>query len=376
MLSEADTIFFENSIGKLDFPPMTFQNSKNKVWILEEGITLYAKAGDFKSLNSSLFTFKECENIEIVGNGGTIKMLKNEYLDGEWRHGISLRASNNIKICDLTIKDSGGDGIYIAGLGEGTATNNVIIENIISTNNKRQGLSIISGRNIKIINSKFTNTKGTLPGAGLDIEPNRASDKVENIIFDSCVFKENDHAGIVLGLGKLTGNSEPISVSFLNCIIENNHNPQNKYVAAEIVIQSSKTNPVKGNVLFNNCVVQNSSWGMLYSRKTSTAFKVSFNNCIARNINRNSERSLIGLEIPDYRNDTDPLGGFSFDNFYWENRASIPIIFVHGSYLKPNFYVEDLIGNFTLKNNLSTPIQYLGYNAIRNKKVDIKVYYD
>lgn len=102
---------------------------------------------------------------------------------------------------DFIIRDSGGDGIYIAGKGEGTFSENIYLENIKSINNKRQGMSIISAHNVFVKNCEFTETNGTLPEAGLDIEPNTPKDRIVKINFENCSFTNNNHSGILLSLG-------------------------------------------------------------------------------------------------------------------------------------------------------------------------------
>eukprot|EP01051_Picozoa_sp_SAG22_P010557 SAG22_NODE_956_length_6320_cov_2.476933_7_plen_97_part_00 len=80
----------------------------------------------------------------------------------------------------LTIRGSGGDGIYLAGRcgSEGcqtpvtaNASTNTVINRVVSDLNYRQGLSVISAVNLSVTNSVFSNTgnPGTSPEAGVDL---------------------------------------------------------------------------------------------------------------------------------------------------------------------------------------------------------------
>ncbi|NUS38012.1 MAG: right-handed parallel beta-helix repeat-containing protein [Lysobacter sp.] len=67
---------------------------------------------------------------------------------------------------DLRVSNCTGDGVCIGG-----ASNDVVISNIVSTNNRRQGLSITNCTGIKVYDSEFSYTNGTSPECGIDIEP-------------------------------------------------------------------------------------------------------------------------------------------------------------------------------------------------------------
>lgn len=132
------------------------------------------------------------DNVLIDGNNhsivGTIKIDKNN--NQEWQHGIYIgRNSKNVQIRNVKLREFWGDGIYVMG-------ENIVISNLESSFNGRQGLSLTHGKNIKILNSEFHHTgyieicscKG--PGAGIDIEPNKG-DTVYNIYIENCKLHDN-----------------------------------------------------------------------------------------------------------------------------------------------------------------------------------------
>src|SRR5699024_9046472 len=82
---------------------------------------------------------------------------------------------------------------------------NVKIINGVLDNNRRNGISIISGRNIEINNVFISNTNGQNPQSGIDIEPNSNDDILENIKLLNIETFNNTMNGIVVSIGNLSG---------------------------------------------------------------------------------------------------------------------------------------------------------------------------
>lgn len=371
--SDFDTIIFDKQKSDWITKPITLKSISNKTIIFEEGVCLRAKSGAFNSMDNRLFELRNAKDVNIIGYGATFMMEKAEYDRGEWRHAISLRKCNNITIKGLTIKDSGGDGIYIAGLEKGSYSENILIEDVKSINNRRQGMSIISAQNLLVKNSSFNFTNGTLPEAGVDIEPNNPEDRIVNVRFEKCSFVKNNHAGILLALNKLDSSSVNVSIEFYDCYLSMNHHPDNKYVASEIVISANTANPVKGNILFEECFVDGSKWGLFYSRKQSNAFHVTFKNCAAKNICQNNSMAPIYLEVPDYYKTYGSLGGYTFDNLLLEYKTDLPFLFVQGSRLNTLKNLEDINGNITVIGKIKNDFFYNNYNPKNN--INVKMNY-
>ena len=367
-----DTLVLDKDT-KWIFAPIRIENARNKTIILEPGTDIKAKPGTFLKKTDALLKLVNCQGITILGNGGTLVMNKEEYVDGEWRHGLSLRGSSDIVIRDLTIRDSGGDGIYIAGAGKGTYSENISISNVKCLNNKRQGMSIISAKNVFIKGCEFADTKGTLPGAGLDFEPNTAEDVISGIEITDCVFRNNEHSGIKFALRTMRSHSAPITITIKNSVISNNHSPTHPRSAAEILFDANKDDPVQGKVVFENCIIENSKWGLFYSRKRADAFQVIFQDCIARNICSTATWPVIYLEVPDYKNKTGPLGGYTFNNLFVSYETDVRFMIVRGSRLGTLENLKDINGEVTLKNTGSENIKYINYNPENNLNVDFTI---
>jgi hypothetical protein len=154
----------------------------------------------------------------------TMEMYKSSYIPANGyalsESRITLRSSyNNTTIQGLILKNSGGDGIYING-GSGS-----IIKDVTSDGSNRNGISIIKADSLTISDSTFKNTSGATTGAGngpwagIDFEPNLATDNLTNIQLNNCVFSYNAGDNIMFSLENLggTGVGSTLSVSFYNC---------------------------------------------------------------------------------------------------------------------------------------------------------------
>ena len=119
---------------------------------------------------------------------------------GEWGHGLMIRASERVNVRDMHISHCWGDGISIGGAKVGAAfvpSREVTIERVSCADNRRQGLTIGRSRRVRVFDSEFIDTGGTLPGAGIDVEPD-AGDTADDILIARCTVRGNQGAGIQL----------------------------------------------------------------------------------------------------------------------------------------------------------------------------------
>lgn len=253
--------------------------------IFEDGVEIRAKTGEFHKKHDSLFLAENVQNLKIRGQGKvTLRMNKRhyqmaEYVPSEWRHGISLRACQNVLIENLTIRETGGDGIYLGLMNKTDACKDVTIRNIVSDSNHRQGLSVIAGQNILIEDSVFCNTQGTKPEAGLDIEPSQDGHNVENIIVRRCLSENNVGAGFIVYLRDLTKEkSQPVSILFDRCKVSNNNGPA-------FTVGAVTSRAPGGEVRFKDCLAENvNSPGIYVYDKDRNGVRVIFENCTLRKV--------------------------------------------------------------------------------------------
>jgi polygalacturonase len=113
-------------------------------------------------------------NVEITG--GSIVGERTQHLGttGEWGYGINISASSAVYVHDIAVSNSWGDGILVGASGSGSTlvrSSGVTLNNVTSSNNRRQGLSILPAVQVYVVNSSFNGSNGAAPQSGIDIEP-------------------------------------------------------------------------------------------------------------------------------------------------------------------------------------------------------------
>lgn len=138
-------------------------------------------------------------NVNLVGPGCLVGDRATRTSPSEYGMGIGLgEGSKNIVIAGLTIKGCCGDGIYV---GAGTRScSNVLVYGVTSTGNRRQGMTINCVNGMVVRDSTFSNTSGTNPQCGIDIEP-ESGQNVNAVQIHNCAFLGNTGGGIQCGPG-------------------------------------------------------------------------------------------------------------------------------------------------------------------------------
>lgn len=367
--SSFDTVVVDLQTGDWNVGPGNFFNITNKTIIFSPGVTLRALPGAFNAVNACLTKFTNASNVTIIGYGAEFRMNKSEYAilnNSEYRMNISLIGCSNFTIKGLVINESGGDGIYIGGSGSNGFCEDIFIEDVRCMNHYRQGMSIISVRNMLVKNSYFTNTRGTQPEAGVDVEPNQVNDRIVNLRFENCAFTENGWAGFAAALINLDSTSVPVSIEINNCYFKMNGRPQNTYSLAEICLSANYISPVQGQVVFNNCFIDSSNYPALYSRKVANAYRVAFNNCFFKNVSQLQlpYNEPVSLEVPDYFNPTPYLGGFEFNDVFLSYQTNFSFFRVYGAGTLPG--IKDLTGHFTVVEPNNNPPLYTSVPGMVN----------
>lgn len=155
------------------------------------------------------FKFTNCKNVllkDITLYGEVDKMKKDEVVEGQ-SYGVSINddepsdVSSNILLQNITAHHFAADGFLIQSNGK-----DIVMNNCRSYNNARQGLSIVKGSQIKILNSIFDSTANTgaygwhAPGAGIDIENEFGPGKLTDVLIRNCTFRHNQGFQIVTTL--------------------------------------------------------------------------------------------------------------------------------------------------------------------------------
>lgn len=157
---------------------------------------------------------------DVLISGGKITGERDAHLGrtGEWGHGIMIRGASRVTVRDIAISRCWGDGISVGGLAkvgaEGRPSTDILIANVVCRGNRRQGLTIGRSRRVRVIDSEFSDTHGTKPEYGIDIEPDRPG-TAEDIVIQRCTLRGNRGGGIQIY-------HRASDVTIRDCTIENN----------------------------------------------------------------------------------------------------------------------------------------------------------
>ncbi len=290
--------------------------------IIGEGVTVRAKPGEYKSRYESMMVADGVKNLVLRGEAGAVlKMNRKDYWDleryphSEWRNAVSLRGVTNVEIRDLTIEESGGDGIYICGNRRQPASKDLRFTNLTLRGNHRQGISVISAEDMLIKGCRLLDTRGTPPQAGIDFEPNGPWQRLTHCQVEDCTFAGNASAGLLIHIGALNSATAPVSIDIRNCRFENN--------SGGISVETSGHKPsVAGQITISDCRVANERWQTLkLNNLEETGLAVTFRNVVIDN--RGNSRPAIALSTSKYVD----FGNLHFDNVrVIEDRPRAPIV--------------------------------------------------
>lgn len=332
-------------------------NRDNITIIFERNVVVRALPKIFGAFDS-LLRISDKNNITILGYGATLIMNKQEYIDladSEFRHGINLESAINVHIEGLTIRDSGGDGISVSKSffpeSPQNYCENITIKNCVSTNNYRQGLALISVKDANILYCEFSDTSGTLPEDGIDIEPFEPDQRIENVLIKGCRIINNNGNAIQVAMEFMDDNSMDISVNVEDTYMSGNHDPLNTFSYAELNIDDNGENGVDGFVNFSNCYVDSSEWTAVYISKTVDSYQANFENCVFKDVSNDpiAFNNPIFFEVTDYENPVSRFGGATFTNCTIIYDEDIPFLsLVENSATSPG--LGDVTGNFYVIN--------------------------
>ena len=198
--------------------------------VFERGAVVEAKRGEYRPRKDCMFRFDCCTNVTVSGYGATLRMHKWDYLTdayvkSQFRHILKFDSCANVTVEGLRLMESGGDGIVFGvnyDRDPQRANFNIVIRDVVSDGNNRQGISIISAENLLIENCDLLNTYGTDPSSGIDFEPNTSGDRMVNCRMKNCRIRNNMGSGIEIYLVNLNADSRPVSMIFDGCETYNN----------------------------------------------------------------------------------------------------------------------------------------------------------
>lgn len=171
-------------------------------------------------------------------------------------HTIKIIGANGVVIKNSTFNDFWGDAICLSHYGDnprtGERTRNTNVKILNNTiiggyhHNNRNGISIISGKNVLIKGNTIRNTsRSDMPG-GIDVEPNNPAFTIENIRIEKNVLDGIKTSGICV----VVMNGSPAKkIAIIDNIISNSGNGILLYIDTE---NTSEDFQVKGNIIDRN----------------------------------------------------------------------------------------------------------------------------
>lgn len=277
----------------------------------EKGVVVEAKQGAFLGRGDCLFLASLQRNITLIGYGAVLRMRKLDYTKppyekAEWRHVLSIRSCDNVRIYGLTLASSGGDGIYLGVAKRGIPCTNIHIKDVVCVDNYRQGISVISAENVLMENVVMRDTGGTPPMAGIDFEPNEATERLSNIVMRNCVSQNNTGDGFAFYLHSLNATSHPVSIRLEGCKAIGNRR------GVSISVGNSKDKAIKGVIEFIDCEFEGSEGaGILIAQKPSFGCKVRFVRCKVSNAAM-KQLTQAPIVFASANGNFEPIGGVEF----------------------------------------------------------------
>jgi len=295
--------------------------------VFEQGVVVEAKKGEFHGGNDSLFNIVLKQNVSLVGNGAVLRMQRKDYdkppyAKAEWRHVVNIKSSSNVKLYGLTLAESGGDGIYLGTAKRGVTNKDIHIKDVVCDGNYRQGISVITAESLLIENTTMKNTAGTAPQAGIDFEPNHASERLVNCVMRNCISENNVGCGYVFYVPNLSGQSAPMSVRFENCIARGS----NRQAFGFTTGNDDAAGALKGLAEFIDCTFADGAGSAItIRRKPASACRLRFVNCRITNPAK-GKPALPAIQFESQVGNTEDIGGVDFVNCVLDDSVERPIM--------------------------------------------------
>lgn len=217
--------------------------------VLNDHATLKVIAND--AFSSTLLNATNVSDIQIYGGrlqgDRTTHQVKHTYsfhgephYAGETGWGILLNGAHKVKVAHVRLDHFWGDGIDLLTSNAKNAQTNrhIQLKHLTIDHNRRTGIAVESAVDVDIAFNRISDTSGTAPSAGVNLEPSAFKNPklrlVKNISVRDSTFKHNNGSAIqTYGLGThtsefKTGKAEISDVSILdNHISHSNTNAWN-----------------------------------------------------------------------------------------------------------------------------------------------------
>ena len=192
-------------------PILSVQFKSNLSLKVDDGVVF--KSEPVSQGGYRVFNLKNVNNVNVSGR---FKIIgdRDEHTGttGEWGMGVEMRGARNAYFEYLEANNCWGDGVYIGSTPEQNYCENITIGELYADNNRRQGISVVSVKGLKIGYGLLTNTNGTAPEAGIDLEPNNATEFLQGIDL-TLETSGNAQHGVFFFFGNYIGSENYVDVN-------------------------------------------------------------------------------------------------------------------------------------------------------------------
>lgn len=185
------------------------------------GGTVKMADGAGTSEANSIFLFNRC----------TFWKMRDLTFDGNRDNRTPAEASGHLfkvfdggdfELTNLKANNGTTDGFFISAQDASDVASHprrFRMINCHADNNYRQGMSIINAHDFRIEGGSYTNTNGTAPQAGIDLETDNGdpTNSIENGVLSGVLFEGNAGWGLDIATKK-----EPIGITVVDCVFRNN----------------------------------------------------------------------------------------------------------------------------------------------------------
>jgi hypothetical protein len=245
----------------------------NTTVYMESGVVIKTAPNTFGT-GEAIFKMDEKDNITIYGNGATLQGLREGVHPNIISFGVSITGSTNIRIYGLKCIDHSGDGFVVQGADDNTPrfSKDVWLIDCVAQNNMRQGLSIVSAKDLWVDNCRFSDTNGKEPSAGIDIESENLASLL-GIKITNCIADNNEGGGFMIDFNTI---AEDVDIEFQNCVAISGTGAD----ATGFEISNTRVGGTSGwRCALNDCVAENTgSYGLLIRNINKTFDGVTINN--------------------------------------------------------------------------------------------------
>ena len=205
-----------------------------------------------------IFYLNGVSNVEITGLNAEIYFDKPSQAQ---QACLKIYNSSNVYFSGIDLNKAGGDGITVSGTDNETVSSNIVIDNCTINNNRRNGVALIGGvKDFVIKNCRITNTSGTNPQYGIDLETWQDDIYNENVLIERCNFSGNVGAIDIMPYNK--------NIRIRNCIFNSNN-------INSVITEAAGSNAYPKDVVIENNTFEN---GGIYFRGTQYAQYIIDNN--------------------------------------------------------------------------------------------------